>query len=167
MRWTETVYQRLRKEKADSCSAGVGDPAVLFSSAQSVSVVASPLVWASTRTGSTKQTGLLLFTSSIPLKSESFGGSELFEVSVFLCSPASCSLFIWELGAVLLPCVNAISSDGMTGAEGSLVCPEMMGMVTEAGGWSEDDRLTEDERPIRSNLGFVTQPSNASNCLRS
>lgn len=168
-------HQTLRKEKADTCSLNVGEPAVLsqlFSITQSVPVVASTLVWASdsTGTGSTKHTGLLLFTSSIPLKSDSLGGSTILDVSVFLFPPSSFSLFIWDPGAVLLPCgfcVDGVSSDGITEVAISPSCPGTKGMVIVSEGWSESEEMAEVGRPARSHLGFVTLPSKASNCLRS
>lgn len=168
-------HQRLRKEKADTCSLDVGEPAVLsqlFWLAQSMPVVASTLVWASDSkgTGSTKHTGLLLFTSSIPLKSDSLIGSEILEVFGFLFPPSSCSLVIWDPGAALLPCgccVDGVSSDGITEVAIPSSRPGTNGMVTDSEGWSDSEDLAMVGRPAGSHLGFVTQPSKASNCLRS
>lgn len=166
----ECWHQRLRKEKADTCSLDVCEPAVLSQLvliAQSVPVVASTLIWASdsTGTGSTKHTGLLLLTNSIPLKSDSLGGSEILEVSVILSSLSSCSLFIRDPGAVLLPCRCCV--DGITEVVFSPSCPGTKGMIVDSGGWSESEELAEVWRPARSHLEFMTQPSKASNCLKS
>lgn len=153
----------------------MGEPAVLsqlFSITQSMPVVASTLVWASdsTRTGSTKHTGLLLLTSSIPLKSDSLGGSTILEVSMFLFPPSSCCLFIWDPDTALLLCgfcVDGVSSDGITEVAISPSCPGTKGMVIDSEDWSESEETEEVGPPARSHLGFVTQPSKASNCLRS
>lgn len=157
----ESCHQRLRKEKADVCSlhcSGLLDAgdfivlSLLFSLAQSVSVVASTPV--STGTGSTKHTGLLLFTSSIPLKSDSLDGSCILQL--FLSS--SCSILIWDSGVVILACGRSLDG-GLTEVVVSSGCPGRSGMVCE--------ELEDAERPAGSHLGCVTQPSKASNCLKS
>lgn len=154
----ESWHQRLRKEKADVCSlhcSGLletGDTivlSVLFSLVQSVSVVAIAHVWTSvsTGTGSTKHTGLLLFTSSIPLKSDSLGGSWILDSFV------STSCLIWDIGSVMLACEVAVSPSWR--------------LVKDLEGCSEREELEEAGRPEGSHLGCMTEPSKASNCLRS
>lgn len=169
----ESWNQRLRKVKADICSLHclgllkAGDSIVLsqlFSLVQSVSVVASMPV--STGTGSTKHTGLLLLTSSIPLKSDSLDGSCILQ----LFFSSSCSLSTWDSDVVMLACgwcLDGGSSEEITEVAVSPSCPDRSGLVKVLLGCSESEELEETERPAGSHLGCVTQPSKASNCLKS